>query len=263
MNDRRTGRGAEHRNLRTVLLLGVVGVLTSAHAIGLNAQESKETEAFAIARGGQLYDKWWAVLDGKAPGTTHHSYPSDGRERDANTWRCTECHGWDYRGKDGAYGKGRHFTGIIGIRGKAGAKPADIARILRDRTHNYPLSWLPDKAVDWLARFVSAGQIDMERYIDRNTKKAKGNPARGAKYYQTVCILCHGKDGKMLNLAGADDPTVAEGPVYVGTVAQEDPWRTLHKIRHGQPGTPMISLMALSVQDQVNILAYIQTLPAK
>ena len=67
----------------------------------------------------------------------------------------------------------------------------------------------------------------------------------------------------MINLIDADDPAVAEARVYVGTVAQEDPWRTLHKIRNGQPGTPMISLMALSVQDQANILAYLQTLPAK
>ena len=263
MNNRNLGRSAEHRNLRRVLLLGVVGAVTLPLAIGLKAQEPKETDVFAIARGGQLYDKWWTVLDAKVPSMTHRSYPSDGREKDTITWRCKECHGWDYRGKDGAYSKGRHFTGIIGIRGKAGAKPADIAKILRDRTHNYPLSFLPDKAVDSLARFVSAGQIDMDRYIDRNTKTAKGNPTSGAKFYETVCILCHGRDGKLLNLVDADDPAVAEGPVYVGTVAQADPWRTLHKIRNGQPGTPMISLMALSVQDQVNILAYVQTLPAK
>jgi thiosulfate dehydrogenase len=232
-------------------------------AVGLKAQEPKETDVYAIARGGQLYDKWWAVLDAKAPEATHRSYPGSGREQGKTTWRCKECHGWDYKGKDGAYGKGPHATGIIGIRGKAGAKTEDIAKILRDRTHGYPPSMLPDQAVGWLARFVSAGQINMDRYIDRNTKKAKGDPDRGAKFYQTVCILCHGQDGKMLNLADADDPTLADGPVYVGTVAQEDPWRTLHKIRSGQPGTPMISLMSLDVQDQVNILAYAQTLPAK
>lgn len=253
----------EHRNLRHLLLLGIVVLLTSPLAIGLAAQEPKETDVFAIARGGQLYDKWWAVLDGKPPSTTHRSYPMDGREKDAMTWRCKECHGWDYKGKDGAYGKGRHATGIKGIGGKSGAKPADIAKILRDRTHGYPPSMLSDKAVDWLARFVSAGQINMDRYIDRNTKKVKGDAASGARHYQTVCTLCHGQDGKLLNLADADDPAVAEGPVYVGTVALEDPWRTLHKIRSGQPGTPMISLMSLSVQDQVNILAYLQTLPAK
>jgi thiosulfate dehydrogenase len=240
-----------------------IGAVIAWYAIGLQAQESKETDLFAIARGGQLYDKWWTVLDARVPKTTHQAYPPNAREKDTVTWRCKECHGWDYRGKDGAYSQGRHFTGIIGISGKAGAKPADVAKIIRDRTHNYPLSFIPDQAVETLARFVSAGQIDMDTYIDRSTKQAKGDPTSGAKYYDTVCALCHGKDGKLLNLADADDPAVAEGPVYVGTVAQQDPWRTLHKIRNGQPGTPMISLLALSVQDQVNILAYLQTLPAK
>jgi thiosulfate dehydrogenase len=255
--------GSPNTGLLLACLAGVVGVLTWPQSLGLNAQERKETQVFAIARGGQLYDKWWAVLDGKVPSMTHQAYPSSGREKDTITWRCKECHGWDYRGKDGAYGKGRHYTGIKGITGKSGAKPSDIVRILRDRTHNYPLSFLPDKAAEYVALFVSAGQIDMDRYIDRNTKKAKGNAASGAKYYETVCSICHGQDGKLINLSDADDPAVAEGPVYVGTVAQEDPWRALHKIRNGQPGTPMISLMALSAQDQANILAYAQTLPAK
>jgi len=249
--------------LLLVCLVGGLGVLTWPQPLQLNAQERQETIVFAIARGGQLYDKWWAVLDGKVPSMTHQAYPSSGREKDEVTWRCKECHGWDYRGKDGAYGKGRHYTGIKGITGKSGAKRSDIVRILRDRTHNYPISFLPDKAAEYLALFVSAGQIDMDRYIDRNTKRAKGNPTSGAKFYETVCSICHGQDGKLLNLVNADDPAVADGPVYVGTVAQEDPWRTLHKIRNGQPGTPMISLMALGAEDQVNILAYLQTLPAK
>ena len=263
MKNRSPSVTAAGRGFRYVLPLAIVGLLVSPLAITLNAQEPKETAAFAIARGGQLYDKWWTVLDVKAPPMTHRSYPLEGRDRDATTWRCKECHGWDYKGRDGAYGKGPHRTGIIGIRGKAGAKTEDIAKILRDRTHGYPPSWLPDSAVEWLARFVSAGQINMDRYIDRNTRKVKGDADRGAKYFQTVCSICHGQDGKMLNLANADDPTLAQGPVYVGTVAQEDPWRTLHKIRNGQPGTPMISLIALDVEDQVNILAYLQTLPAK
>ncbi len=37
----------------------------------------------------------------------------------------------------------------------------------------------------------------------------------------------------------------------------------LHKIRFGQPGFPMVALGVLEVQSQVDILSYIQTLPAK
>ena len=33
----------------------------------------------------------------------------------AATWRCKECHGWDYMGVDGQYGHGPHKTGFPGI----------------------------------------------------------------------------------------------------------------------------------------------------
>ena len=50
---------------------------------------------------------------------------------------------------------------------------------------------------------------------------------------------------------------------YVGTVAVEDPWETLHKLRTGQPGQPMPALRVLPRQDVVDILAYIRTLPTE
>jgi len=216
-----------------------------------------ETDAFTIARGGQLYDKWWEVLEKKPPSETHPSYPASAKQKGEGTWRCKECHGWDYRGADGAYAKGGRVTGIKGIRGKAGADPKQIATILRDKTHAYTPEMLPDKAIERLAQFVSAGQIDVTPYIDSATKKAKGDPVRGARFYQTVCALCHGFDGKTLNFGSKDNPE------FVGTLAQDNPWEALHKIRNGQPGVPMIALTVLSIQDQVDILAYAQTLPAK
>jgi len=73
-----------------------------------------------IAEGGRLYDKWWSELELKEPRETHPAYPTIGKKRDASTWRCKECHGWDYKGKDGAYGKGSHFTGIPEIRSYVG-----------------------------------------------------------------------------------------------------------------------------------------------
>ena len=216
-----------------------------------------ETDTFAIARGGQLYDKWWEVLEKKPPSETHPSYPTSAKQKGEGTWRCKECHGWDYRGADGAYAKGGRATGIKGIRAKAGADPKQIAAILRDKTHAYTPEMLPDKAVERLALFVSAGQIDVNPYIDGATKKTKGDSTRGARFYQTVCAICHGFDGKTLNFGDA------KAPEYVGTLAQENPWEALHKIRNGQPGVPMIALTVLSIQDQVDIVAYAQTLPAK
>ena len=69
--------------------------------------------------------------------------------------------------------------------------------------------------------------------------------------------MCHGFDGKEMNFKTADNPE------YIGTVAQANPWETLHKIRFGQPGVGMVALDVLDIEDLVDILAYSQTLPAK
>jgi thiosulfate dehydrogenase len=221
------------------------------------AEDFKETDVFVIARGGLLYDNWYAVLEQDPPTATHPAYPAAGKKSGAATWRCKECHGWDYKGADGAYGQGSHFTGIPGIRDRADADPAAIAAVIRDDTHGFTAAMIPAKALDKLALFVTRGQLDMDRHIDPATKKARGSTTRGARLYQTICAVCHGFDGRAIQFSDEAKPE------FIGTVAQENPWETLHKIRNGQPGVGMVALGALGVQDQVDILAYAQTLPAE
>lgn len=222
------------------------------------AQPTELSETWMITEGGKLYDNWAKVLyydTNKL--NAHPAYPKTGKQKGASTWRCKECHGWDYKGKDGAYGKGSHYTGIKGIRDLVGVAPERIASIVRDKTHGYTEEIMPDKALSVLALFVSRGQMDMDQYIDRATKKANGDAKRGARFYQSICAVCHGFDGKQINFKTAGDPE------FIGTVAKDNPWETLHKIRNGQPGIPMISLGVLDIQDQVDILAYSRTLPQK
>lgn len=221
------------------------------------ADDNNETEVFQISRGGQIYDNWISALEADSPQAAHPSYPAAGKRKGADTWRCKECHGWDYRGKDGAYSKGSHFSGVKGIRNWVGRNPADVVKVIRDGTHQYTESMISAKAADKLGLFVVLGQIDMDQYIDRASKAARGDPARGARLYQTVCSICHGFDGREINFK--DEPKVE----YIGTIANDNPWETLHKIRNGQPGVAMVALSALSIQDQVDILAYAQTLPTK
>jgi thiosulfate dehydrogenase len=238
----------------TLLLLPAVGV---ANADDPPDVAENMTDVFSIARGGQYYDKWWAVIDADEPEGTHPAYTAEGKRKGSTTWRCKECHGWDYKGVDGAYGSGSHFSGIKGIAGMANGNQKAIAESLRGEPHNYTKEMMPDKAIERLALFVSAGQINMDIYIDRATKKAKGDLVNGARFYQTVCANCHGFDGKLINF-GSDEKVE-----FIGTVAQANPWETLHKIRSGQPGQPMPALIALDIQDMVDIVAYTQTLPAK
>ena len=244
------------------LLAALLGafVLTVSVPATVYAQETEhvhESDIWTMARGGQLYDNWAAVLEVGLPKTTHPSYPAAGKKKGGSTWRCKECHGWDYRGAAGAYGGGSHFTGIKGVREMVGRKPQEIHAIIMNDTHGYTEKMITHSAMEKLSQFVSLGQIDLDLYIDRDTRKARGFPQRGAAMFQTICAVCHGFDGKAINFKDE------EKPEYVGTVASKNPWEFLHKARFGQPGVAMVGLVALPTQDIVDILSYAQTLPAK
>ncbi len=198
-----------------------------------------------------------SVVEADKPETSHPAYPAEGKKKGATTWRCKECHGWDYMGAAGAYSKGSHHTGIKGVRAVAGKDQTKIHEILMDKTHGFTEEMLSHSAMDKLSLFLSRGQIDMGRYIDRKSGVARGNPRRGAAAFQTICAVCHGFDGKEINFKDEQKPE------FIGTVCGKNPWEALHKIRFGQPGVGMVALASLDIEDQVDILAYCQTLPAK
>ena len=227
-----------------------------AQKIEAHDELSAARHMVAITRGGVLYDNWYVALGKDAPKETHPAYPKAGKQKGATTWRCKECHGWDYKGAGGVYGKGGRYTGIRGIRNTTYASEKAVVAILKDKTHGFG-KLIPEEDMEALAHFIAHGQVDADIYIDRATKKVKGDAAKGEQVFQTTCAYCHGIDGKQINFAS---PPAVE---YIGTVANENPWETLHKIRMGQPGVPMISMLAFDVQTHVDILTYAQTLPQK
>jgi len=215
------------------------------------------SEAWTLASGARLYDNWINALDAEKPAKTHPAWPaSNTKKKGAVTWRCKSCHGWDLRGRDGAYAKGSYKTGIAGVRAWAGKSPDEIHKIIMDQTHGFTHDMMSPDAMLRLAAFISRGQVDMTRYINSD-KSVRGNKKRGADTFQNVCAACHGFDGTALNW-GSD-----EKPNYVGTEAKKNPWEVLHKIRAGHPGVEMPALMSFPLQDAIDVLAYAQTLPAK
>jgi len=71
-----------------------------------------------IVKGGKLYDKWWKVNGGTEPTTDFNpvwASQTTNTRSGADTWRCKECHGWDYVGNLGRYSSGSHFTGFAGV----------------------------------------------------------------------------------------------------------------------------------------------------
>jgi thiosulfate dehydrogenase len=232
---------------------------------GASAQEALEefvpsnpTDQLALSLGGRLYDNWAAVQYQGLPEETHPLYPADGAQSGGGTWRCKECHGWDNLGADGAYGSGSHYTGIIGVRGMAGKEPSEIAAIIRGEAHGYTEQMIPDNLLEFLSRFISAGQIDVYDFVDRATGLPDGSPAIGAVLYQNVCAICHGFDGRTLNFGDADEPE------YLGTVAAGNPPEFFHKAMNGQPGVAMPAIgVILGPEAVANILAFAQTLPTE
>jgi thiosulfate dehydrogenase len=239
--------------------LGLAGLAVASLAAPPAAADEMES---SYARGGKLYDKWYKVIDVDAPKASHPLYPSDKEyaKKPKDNWRCKECHGWDYKGVDGAYASGSHNTGIKGVAGMKGADPAKVVAVLKSADHGYG-DKLSDADLADLANFVTAGQTDMDMYIDRGTKMAKGgNAASGAAYYNTVCANCHDMDGTKPKDMGKS----------LGS-QMSNPWEVMHKIVNGQPdekmpalrAEKMPALRAFGMQPVLDLMAYIATLPQK
>lgn len=231
--------------MRTFAIFMNIAVAAMLVAVVPAAQAAEE--ASAISRGGRLYDKFWKENKTAAPTEDHQAYPIKGGKygKDAS-WRCKECHGWDYMGKDGSYATGGHATGITGIRGEAGKDPAKIVAILRDKTHGYTEAQIPAQDAHDLALFVSKGQVDMTKYIA--DKKPKGDAGKGEGYFNTVCAGCHGLDGKKITNAPP-----------LGSL--QNAAEMIHKVLNGQPAESMPSMRLFDPQVAVDLVAYMFTLP--
>ncbi|HSB68480.1 MAG TPA: c-type cytochrome [Candidatus Methylomirabilis sp.] len=219
-----------------------------------------------VAMGGKLYDNWWKAVPGvKEPVGDHPLWATQttNKRKGLDTWRCKECHGWDYRGKDGAYGSGSHKTGFPAVMAAQAKSVDQIRAILKGSAnpkHDFS-SALDDAALTNLATFLKQGLVDLTPVIDAKTKKpVKADETRGKQLF-AVCAACHGPEGKKLNFGKPDEPE------YVGTIAKDNSWEFIHKLRVGQPGAnppmPTGLEMGWSLQDVLDILAYSQTLPEK
>lgn len=250
---------------RTWIVWTCVSVLAAGLTLAATAAAQTPSPT-SVASGGKLYDKWWKAVPGvKEPVGDHPLWATQttNKRKGDDTWRCKECHGWDYLGKDGAYGSGSHKTGFPGLLAAQAKSVDQLKAALKGSTnpkHDFS-SLLDDNALTNLATFLKHGLVDLNPVIDPKTKKpVKADLAHG-KQLAVMCTACHGPEGNKLNFGKPDQPE------YVGTVARDNPWEFLHKVRVGQPGSnpamPSGVEMGWKLQDLLDILAYSQSLPDK
>lgn len=224
--------------------------------------------AFVLAdsvRGAILYDKWWAQAKLPAPTNDHPIWTTrpdtvSNTRTGSTTWRCKECHGWDYKGVDGEYGSGTHRTGIAGVFGTTRTSQ-NIFDLLRDPNgHAYTsaATGLTDEDIWDVVKFVLTGLVDTDIHIAVDGTFF-GSVDFGSFRYSQACLNCHGPDGKSLNFGTPADPE------FVGTVAAFNPWEFLHKVRFGHPGSPMVGteLLQWNISRASDIGAFAQNLPTQ
>jgi thiosulfate dehydrogenase len=229
-------------------------------AIVINDKGVPEPEHLHVAIGGQLYDRWWTVAEGATEPIEDQALwatQSTNTRSGSTTWRCKECHGWDYKGDEGAYSSGSHYTGFIGVLEASSQSPNEILAILtgsQNSDHDFS-TVLDEESIESLVEFITeGGVIDVSPYINPDKTINGADLDNGEILYNKVCEVCHGADGRTIDFDENE---------YVGTLANDNPQEILHKIRFGQPGTAMPSSVELgwSLQDAVDVLAYSQTLP--
>lgn len=201
-----------------------------------------------LVKGAQLYDNWPQVSGVKTEGS-HPLYPATGKKQGGSSWRCKECHGWDYVGKDGRYAKGSHFTGITGTLQASQISPEKLYTVLTTGQHDFG-QYMSEVDIQSLVKFVREGQVAFS--------KETGDITKGQKIFDANCSACHGEDGNDLDFDGKQ-----EGIQGVGWLANDNPQESIHKYRWGHPNTDMPSMVVdakLSEKQILDLLAYTQTL---
>jgi len=216
-----------------------------------------------LVRGAQLYDRWYAVLGVSAPegDMPLWSRQSTNTRSGAETWRCVECHGWDYQGAMGAYGSGSHYTGFPSVMAAVASLNQDeiVSHLRGEKDPGHDLSaYLSEADMVALATFLKQGLIDDARYIDPvSLRVIGGDLAHGQALYEATCLACHGASGDRLifRSEGIDET--------LGALADRDPYRFLHRARFGVAGIdmPIGATLGWTPEDGRDVLRYVQSLP--
>lgn len=229
----------------------------------LTAFLKAQPTASPVTEGGRMYDEWFAAFNVDAPEGDQPLWKTQttNTRTGESTWRCKECHGWDYKGVEGAYASGSHMTGFPGILNAATMTSEELTAWLdgtKNADHNFS-SYMTAEDFGRMVAFIQKDVFDKSTFINADKTIVGGDAAHGKELYDGVCKSCHGEDGKTINFG--DD---AE-PEYFGTIAADNPWEFFNKATVGVPGAAMPAGWNLgwTQQDIIDLMTFSQTLPIK
>jgi thiosulfate dehydrogenase len=249
---------------RALILISIAAIwLLMLTTITLPVPAAQTNAESSALRGGRLYVAWDQVTNLSSgveginplwPESTPDQVP------DVLTWRCVNCHGWDYKGSDG-----KTLRPVLRAEGYPGlfnftAAPADdILPTLNgylDPGHDFS-DYLSDEDMQDLAAFISSGLVVPELIADMESFQVQGVAGAGQQGFDEFCRSCHGAEGEKINL------TTVENPTYLGDVAWANPWRMAHTIRYGHVSAqvPAADQLGIPFSQQIDIAAFTQTLP--
>lgn len=228
----------------------VLAFLRSGQAAGdIGNFSTVKYAAASLSKGGLIFDKWWETATNTvAPETDHPKWPAELNPNitGSSTWRCKQCHGWDYRGKDGVYADGKNYTGVKGIIPTPTtpvkyASAGEVYQFLKTDVDHAFGTILTEAEIYDATLFVMTMREDALAkkanfdFIDQDTKKVIDNLvdiSNGEKLYHgdansqtpVLCASCHGADGKLIDF-GTNE--------FLSDVATDNPWEFIHKSRFG------------------------------
>ena len=234
---------------RKIWVAVLIAVVLAVSGMRVLAQEEPIGDP---ARGGRLYAAWDLEIGELVP-FRNHSLWRESEKIETASWRCVSCHGWDYKGR---VVEDIEYPGLFTMV----AEPQEEVIAWLDGTKNSKHNFarvLSDKDLLDLSAFLITGLIEPELIADLETYQAGGIMTAGEDLYKQTCKTCHGPEGARINFGTADSP------VFMGDLAEDNPWLAAHFIRNGHPGvkTPTAKDLDWSFSLQIDLLTYLQGLP--
>jgi len=244
------------------LALGCTALVIAALGFAVSSSHAQDEIEGDVLRGGQLYYAWDRVLGVPLPDHDQAIWKevAPGQDYDPHTWRCVNCHGWDYRGSEGisprAVVKRSGFPGLFEMVAEPEKKITSWLNGVRNAGHDFS-DYFSEQDYKDLSAFLSAGLIAPDFIADPDTRLVAGTLSTGEEIYIEMCLSCHGVDGEKINFGGA------VAPLYLADISLHNPWRVSHVIRFGHLGInmPAGELTDVSFSQQIDLLTYTQSLP--